>query len=98
MSTLMLSLPSVPPSAAVTMLGEVACWIFQPGQTFLHTDIVAALKTANLDVSLAGPEPDQLRAFFKWMSSSVKATSTKAVSPGRPVELPALPPNITIVP
>jgi uncharacterized protein YegL len=49
-------------------------------------------------VRLAGLEPDQLRNFFKWVSSSIKATSTKAVRPGEPVGLPALPTNIVIVP
>jgi uncharacterized protein YegL len=48
-------------------------------------------------IMLAGLEPDQMRSFFKWVSSSVKAGSM-AMTPGKAVALPALPPQIQIVP
>jgi len=48
MSTLVLSVPQ-----SSSTLGEIASWSFPSGQTFLHADIVAALSTAGLDVTLA---------------------------------------------
>jgi uncharacterized protein YegL len=49
-------------------------------------------------VQLGGLEPAQLKAFFKWVSSSVTTTSAQLGVPGTPVGLPAPPPAITIVP
>jgi uncharacterized protein YegL len=53
-------------------------------------------------VELASLQPDQLKAFFKWVSSSIRTTSQKVAQPGEgaPVNLPPPPPGsgITIVP
>ncbi|MFM9963704.1 MAG: vWA domain-containing protein [Planctomycetaceae bacterium] len=46
-------------------------------------------------------QPDSLRAFFKWVSSSIKTSSesvTQVVADGAPIKLPPPPPQITIVP
>jgi uncharacterized protein YegL len=44
--------------------------------------------------------PDAFRAFFKFVSASVKQTSAKvgAVAEGTGIQLPPPPPGITIVP
>jgi uncharacterized protein YegL len=53
-------------------------------------------------VELSNLQPDQLKAFFKWVSSSIKTTSQKMeVAPpaeGAPMNLPPPPSGITIVP
>ncbi len=52
-------------------------------------------------VELSNLQPDQLKAFFKWVSSSIKTTSqnvAQAPAEGSPVGLPPPPPGIVIVP
>ena len=52
-------------------------------------------------VELNNLQPDQLKAFFKWVSSSIKTTSqnvAQAPGEGSPVGLPPPPPGIVIVP
>jgi uncharacterized protein YegL len=52
-------------------------------------------------VELSNLQPDQLKAFFKWVSSSIKTTSqnvAQAPGEGAPVGLPPPPPGIVIVP
>jgi uncharacterized protein YegL len=53
-------------------------------------------------VELSNLQPDQLKAFFKWVSSSIKTTSQKMeqapAADGTPVNLPPPPSGITIVP
>lgn len=50
-------------------------------------------------IKLANLEPDQLKMFFKWVSSSVRMTSTSiGANPGKPTALPALPADLVIVP
>jgi uncharacterized protein YegL len=61
-------------------------------------DVQLLRKITENVIVLAGMEPEQLKAFFKWVSSSVKATSHKAMSPGSPVQLPPTPGGFTIVP
>jgi uncharacterized protein YegL len=45
-------------------------------------------------------QPEVLRAFFKWVSSSIKTTSQSMaqVAADQPVNLPPPPPQITVVP
>jgi uncharacterized protein YegL len=51
-------------------------------------------------VELRNLEPDALKAFFKWVSGSIKTTSQglAQVTPDAPVNLPPPPPVIQIVP
>ncbi len=52
-------------------------------------------------VEISNLQPDSLRAFFKWVSSSIKTTSqsvTAAVGDAAPINLPPPPPQIQIVP
>jgi uncharacterized protein YegL len=53
-------------------------------------------------VELSNLQPDQLKAFFKWVSSSIKTTSQKMdqgpPAEGAPANLPPPPSGITIVP
>jgi uncharacterized protein YegL len=51
-------------------------------------------------VELQNLEPDALKAFFKWVSGSIKTTSQglAQVTPDAPVNLPPPPPVIQIVP
>jgi uncharacterized protein YegL len=53
-------------------------------------------------VELSNLQPDQLKAFFKWVSASIKTTSQKMeqapAADGTPVNLPPPPSGITIVP
>lgn len=51
-------------------------------------------------VKLNNLQPDTLKAFFKWVSSSIKTTSQSVaqVAAGAPTNLPPPPPQITIVP
>lgn len=53
-------------------------------------------------VKLDNLQPETLKAFFKWVSSSVKVTSqsmgTQVVADNAPMPLPAPPPQITIIP
>lgn len=51
-------------------------------------------------VKLNNLQPDTLKAFFKWVSSSIKTTSQSvAQAPaGQPTNLPPPPPQVTIVP
>jgi uncharacterized protein YegL len=51
-------------------------------------------------VELSSLQPDQLRAFFKWVSASIKTTSQKVAGPaveGTPTNLPPPPPGSGIV-
>jgi uncharacterized protein YegL len=51
-------------------------------------------------VELSNLQPDQLRAFFKWVSASVRTTSQKIATPtaeGTPTALPPPPPGSGIV-
>jgi uncharacterized protein YegL len=41
-------------------------------------------------------QPDQLKAFFKWVSGSIKTASVRAGGDG-PVGLPSLPPGVNVV-
>ena len=52
-------------------------------------------------VEITNMQPDSLKAFFKWVSSSIKTTSqsvTQVVADATPVNLPPPPPQIQIVP
>lgn len=51
-------------------------------------------------VELNNLQPDALKAFFKWVSSSIKQTSASisVQQPGAPVDLPPPPPQIQIIP
>ena len=52
-------------------------------------------------VEIHNLQPDSLRAFFKWVSSSIKTTSqsvAQVTADSGPVNLPAPPPQIQIVP
>lgn len=52
-------------------------------------------------VEIHNLQPDSLRAFFKWVSSSIKTTSqsvAQVAADAGPVNLPAPPPQIQIVP
>jgi uncharacterized protein YegL len=51
-------------------------------------------------VQLDNLQPDELKAFFKWVSSSVSYTSKSVtqVAADSPVTLPPPPPTIQIVP
>jgi uncharacterized protein YegL len=51
-------------------------------------------------VKLNNLQPDTLKAFFKWVSSSIKTTSQSVaqVAAAAPANLPPPPPQITIVP
>lgn len=52
-------------------------------------------------VEIHNLQPDSLRAFFKWVSSSIKTTSqsvAQVTADAGPVNLPAPPPQIQIVP
>lgn len=52
-------------------------------------------------VEISNLQPDSLKAFFKWVSSSIKTTSqsvTQVVADGAPIALPPPPPQIQIVP
>ena len=51
-------------------------------------------------VKLNNLQPDTLKAFFNWVSSSIKTTSQSVaqVAAGAPTNLPPPPPQITIVP
>ena len=63
-------------------------------------------KITNTVVKLDSLQPDTLKAFFKWVSSSIKTTSQSVVQvmadslsmTESPVNLPPPPPQITIVP
>jgi uncharacterized protein YegL len=47
-------------------------------------------------IAMNSLEPNSMRAFFKWVSASVKTSSVAAV--GKPQAMPSLPPMLTIVP
>ena len=50
-------------------------------------------------VRLASTQPGDLKAFFKWVSSSIKMTSKSVTQQGQaPVNLPPPPPQIQIIP
>ena len=57
-------------------------------------------RVTEIVVKLDNLQPDSLKAFFKWVSSSIKTTSQSVaqVMADAPVNLPPPPPQITIVP
>ncbi len=58
-------------------------------------------KVTEIVVQITNLNPDDLKAFFKWVSSSVKSTSQsvgQTPAENTPVALPPPPPQITIVP
>ena len=57
-------------------------------------------RATEIVVELSNLQPDALKAFFKWVSSSIKTTSQSVaqVAADAPVNLPPPPPQITIVP
>lgn len=57
-------------------------------------------RITELVVELNNLQPDTLKAFFKWVSSSIKQTSASVavVQPNAPVNLPPPPPQLQIVP
>lgn len=58
-------------------------------------DKVVLQKITETVVELCSLQPDTFKAFFKWVSASIKVTSTRL---GAPIELPALPAGLSIVP
>jgi uncharacterized protein YegL len=57
-------------------------------------------RVTDIVVELSNLQPDQLKAFFKWVSSSIKTTSqnvAQAPAEGTPVNLPPPPPGSGIV-
>jgi uncharacterized protein YegL len=65
-----------------------------------HADEACLRQITEAVVRLSGLQPDQLKAFFRWVSASVKTTSTKVAPAGQQqaVNLPQLPAGITVVP
>ena len=63
-------------------------------------DSSALKRITEIVVELQDLQPDALKAFFKWVSSSIKTTSQEVaqITPGAPMNLPPPPPQITIVP
>lgn len=63
-----------------------------------NADVAVLQQITESVVQLNTLQPDQLKAFFKWVSASIKATS-QAISGGvGPLNLPAPPAGLTIVP
>lgn len=56
-------------------------------------------RITDIVVELNSLKPDDLKAFFKWVSSSIKTSSSSIeCSPDAPITLPPPPPQIVIVP
>ncbi len=57
-------------------------------------------RVTEIVVSLSNVQPDTLKAFFRWVSSSIKTTSASIaqVAADAPINLPPPPPQIQIVP
>jgi uncharacterized protein YegL len=65
-----------------------------------HADLVALRETTDTVIQMRDMSPDAFRAFFKFVSASVKTTSAKvgSVGEGGAITLPPPPPGITIIP
>ena len=66
-----------------------------------NADAVMLQRLSETVVRLDNLTPDSMKAFFKWVSSSIKTTSqsiAQSGAAGQPVNLPAPPPQIQIVP
>jgi uncharacterized protein YegL len=63
-------------------------------------DEMTLKRITEMVVVLNNLQPDTLKAFFKWVSSSIKTTSSRLdqVSGDAPVSLPPPPPTIQFVP
>lgn len=55
-------------------------------------------RVTDVVVKLQDLQPDALKQFFKWVSASVATTSTGIAKSDAPINLPAPPPEIVIVP
>ncbi len=65
-----------------------------------HAQASVLKRATEIVVELNNLQPDQLKAFFKWVSSSIRTTSQNIAQPvadGTPVNLPPPPPNSGIV-
>jgi uncharacterized protein YegL len=65
-----------------------------------HADLAALRETTDTVIQMRDMSPDAFRAFFKFVSASVKTTSAKvgSVGEGGAITLPPPPPGITIIP
>ena len=63
-----------------------------------QADEATLKRITDVVVRLNDLQPDALKQFFKWVSASVTTTSTNVAKSGAPMALPALPPEIIIVP
>ena len=65
-----------------------------------QADTTALTQITEIVIQMRDMSPDAFRAFFKFVSASVKQTSAKvgAVAEGAGIQLPPPPPGITIVP
>jgi uncharacterized protein YegL len=65
-----------------------------------QADTNALKQITEIVIQMRDMSPDAFRAFFKFVSASVKQTSAKigAVAEGTGIQLPPPPPGITIVP
>ena len=65
-----------------------------------HADLAALRETTDTVIQMRDMSPDAFRAFFKFVSASVKTTSAKvgSVGDGGAITLPPPPPGITIIP
>ena len=65
-----------------------------------HADDSVLKRITEIVVRLDTLQPDSLRAFFRWVSSSIKTTSQSIaqVAADAPINLPPPPPQIQIVP
>jgi uncharacterized protein YegL len=63
-------------------------------------DTTVLKRITEIVVQLNSLQPDALKAFFKWVSSSIKTTSQSVaqVAADAPINLPPAPPQIQIVP
>jgi uncharacterized protein YegL len=64
-----------------------------------HADATLLKRITDTVLRMADLQPGAMQAFFKWVSSSVSASSVNvAQQAGAPITLPPPPPQITIVP
>lgn len=65
-----------------------------------HADLAALRETTDTVIQMRDMSPDAFRAFFKFVSASVKTTSAKvgSMGDGGAITLPPPPPGITIIP
>jgi len=75
-------------------IGNIIACAAGPG-----ADAAMLKRITEIVVELNNLQPDQLKAFFKWVSSSIKTTSQNIAAPaaGAPVNLPPPPPGSGIV-